>query len=195
MPGPLLGTDGFLNFLNMGDETLAPALLQFFMPFLMLAVNIIVQVLGCRYSARLSLLKSAFFGYGIGLVCLLTGESIFYLKQVYAVSDFLALAVTNFVIYSMFSYWYFVFITLAETAIRTRLLMELDRSEDGLSEEEMLAKYNASELIEKRINRLVENGQIINNGGRYYRGKSGLLLFAKFSGMMHRLVPGKKRKA
>ena len=108
------------------------------------------------------------------------------------VSDFLALAVTNFAIYSMFSYWYFAFITLSETAIRTRLLMELDRSEDGLSEEEMLAKYNASELIEKRINRLVGNGQIINNEGRYYRGKPGLLLFAKFSETMHRLVPGKR---
>jgi len=179
----------------MGGDTLAPALLQLFMPFLMLVVNIMAQILGCRYSVRLSLLKSAFFGYGIGLACLLAGESVFYLKQVYGVLDFLALVVTNFVIYSMFGYWYFIFITLAETAIRTRLLMELDRSEEGLSEKEMLAKYNTCELIEKRINRLVENGQIIDTRGRYYCGKSGLVLFGKFSEMMHRLVPGEKREA
>ena len=191
----LSGIGGFLGLINMVDKTLVPALLQLLIPFLMLIVNIMAQALGCRYIARISLLKSAFFGYGIGLACLLVIEYVFYLQQGYVVLEFLAILATNSAIYSMFGYWYFIFITLTETAIRSRLLIEIDGSEGGLSEKEMLAKYNTRELIEKRVNRLVRNGQIIKKGGRYFCGKSALVLFGKFSEMMHRLVPGEKREA
>ena len=195
MQGHLPGIEGVLGFLSMEDETLNLAWLQLLMPFLMLVVNITAQFTGCRYVASLSLLKSAFFGYGVGLVCLIVCEFVFF-KQQYAAPDFWALVITNFAVYSMFGYWYFIFITLAETAIRTRLLIELDLSVGGLSEQEMLAKYNTRELIEKRINRLVGNGQILNVDGRFYcGGKSGLVLFGKFSNMMHKLVPGEKGEA
>ena len=178
----------------MEDNALSLEWSQFLMPFLVLMVNLLSQFIGCRYLNSMSLLKSAFFGYGVGLVCLLAGEFIFF-KQLYAGLDFMALVFVNFSIYSMFSYWYFIFITLAETAIRTRLLIELDISKEGLSAEEMLAKYNTRELIDKRINRLIKNGEIIERRGRYYCGKSGLVLFGKFSNLMHKLVPGEKRDA
>ena len=66
---------------------------------------------------------------------------------------------------------------------------------EGLSESEILAKYNVREIIEIRITRLVRNKQIIYNEGKYYPRKSGLLLFVKFTEVMHRLVPGEKREA
>ena len=179
----------------MEDEALSLELFQFMVPFLMFGINLVMQVLGCRYLARLSLVKSVFFGYGIGLICLLSGELFFLLKEVYALPEFLAVVATNFVIYSVFGYWYFIFITLLETAIRTRLLIELDKSKEGLSESEILAKYNVREIIEIRITRLVRNKQIIYNEGKYYPRKSGLLLFGKFTEVMHRLVPGEKREA
>jgi hypothetical protein len=179
----------------MEGEALSLELVQLLVPFLMFGVNLVSQVLGCRYLAHLSLVKSVFFGYGIGLVCLLSVELFFLLKEVNEFPETLAVVATNFVIYSVFGYWYFIFITLLETAIRTRLLIELDKSKEGLSESEILAKYNVREIIEIRINRLVRNKQIINNGGKYYPGKSSLLLFGKFSDVMHRLVPGEKREA
>ena len=179
----------------MEDEALSLELFQFLVPFLMFGINLVMQVLGCRYLARLSLVKSVFFGYGIGLICLLSGELFFFLKEVYELPEFLAVVATNFIIYSVFGYWYFIFITLLETAIRTRLLIELDKSKEGLSESEILAKYNVREIIEIRITRLVRNKQIIYNEGKYYPRKSGLLLFVKFTEVMHRLVPGEKREA
>jgi hypothetical protein len=170
-------------------------MLHLVMPFLAFIINWFTQILGCRYLKRLSLLKSVFCGYGIGLVCLLTGELFFWLKEVYALSEFLALVSTNCIIYSVFGYWYFIFITLLETAIRTRLVMQLNSSKGGLSESEMLMKYNSQELIEKRINRLVRNGQILKNGNKFYSGKSSLMIYSKFSEMMHQMVPGEKREA
>jgi hypothetical protein len=161
----------------------------------MFGVSVVIQVLGCRYLTQLSLIKSVFFGYGIGLICLLSGELLFLLKEVYELPEFLAVVTTNFIIYSVFCYWYFIFITLLETAIRTRLLIELDKSKDGLSEIEILAKYNVREIIEIRIARLVRNKQIICNEGKYYPVNSSLLLFSKFSEVIHRLVPGGKREA
>ena len=179
----------------MEVRTLSLELMQFFMPFLMFGLNLVMQILGCRYLARLSLLKSVFLGYGIGLIGLFSVELLFFLKGVYELPELLSVAVANFIIYSVLGYWYFIFITLLETAIRTRLLIELDKSKKGLSENELLAKYNVRELIEIRINRLIRNKQIINNRGKYYPGKSSLLLFGKFSEMMHRIVPGEKREA
>jgi hypothetical protein len=169
--------------------------LQFIIPFLMLGVNICAQVLGCRYVKRLSLLISAFFGYGIGLVCLLiTQLSLCWWQQI-SFSEFSALLIVSFIIYSVLSHWYFIFITLLETAIRTRLIIELSKSQEGLTEEELLARYDSRELIEIRIERLVRNGQIIYNGEKYYPGKPGLVLYGKFSELMNRIVPGEKQEA
>jgi hypothetical protein len=193
MPGHLCCTDALLSSIDMVDKTFTPAIIQLFLPFLILVVNIISQVLGCRYITQISLLKSAFFGYGVGLIFLIVFEINF--LQFYTLRDFFAILTANFAIYSMFSYWYFIFITLAETAIRTRLLIEIESSAGGLSEKQILAKYNTRELIERRINRLVGNGQIINKAGRFYCGQSPLVLFGKFSSLMHKLVPGEKREA
>lgn len=179
----------------MEDEALSLELFQILVPFIMFGVSMVIQVLGCRYLTQLSLIKSVFLGYGIGLICLLSGELLFLLKEVYELPEFLAVVATNFVIYSVFGYWYFIFITLLETAIRSRLLIELDKAKEGLSEGAILDKYNAHEVIEIRITRLIRNKQIINSGRKYYPGKSSLLLFGKFMEILHRIVPGEKRDA
>lgn len=76
-------------------------------------------------------------------------------------------------------YCYFHFINLGETARRIRILRELYDRKEGLSMEEIFKRYNAKEIFERRIARLINNGQIIYKDGKYYIGKPIMLLMAK----------------
>jgi hypothetical protein len=101
-------------------------------------------------------------------------------------------AFANAFTYSALGYCYFHFINLGETARRIRILRELYDSKNGLSKDEILSKYNAHQIISKRIERLVNNGQIIFKDGRYYIGHPMMLLIAKIIVMMKCMVLGKK---
>ena len=64
--------------------------------------------------------------------------------------------------------------------------------ENGLSEEEILQRYNAEEIVTKRLGRLIKNGQIICKNNRYYIGKPLMLFISKLIVSMKILVLSKK---
>jgi len=88
--------------------------------------------------------------------------------------------------YAGLGYCYFHFINLGETARRIRILRELYQAENGLSVEEIIKRYNAETIIEKRIARLIGNRQIECRDGKYYIrngtmvGISRLIRFVKY---------------
>lgn len=152
--------------------------LRLFSPIISFFINVACNIYICRYYlSRLGLLKSIIIAFLIGFFILLTIE-FYYLSNTAqacldgAVSSFIA----NVIIYFSFGYCYFHFINLGETGRRIRILRELYESDRGLSEEEIMARYNAQEIFERRIKRLIASRQITFRGRRYYVNNSLLLL-------------------
>jgi len=168
------------------------SLLQALSPAIGLIINISTQFFAFRYLSRLTLLKSLFLGFGIGVVAMFALE--FYLCFYLATSarDSLCVVIVNTVIYSLFGYFYFTFINLGETARRVRILRELHDSEQGLTLAEILERYNAKDMVVKRLKRLLDNHQIILRDGKYYIGSPIMLLIAKTMIIMKQILLGKK---
>ena len=86
---------------------------------------------------------------------------------------------------------YFHFINLGETARRIRILRELHEPPDGLTLDGLLARYNAQEIIERRISRLIETHQIVLRDGRYFIGKPFVLWMARSLVVLKFILLGK----
>ncbi|MEK6683024.1 MAG: hypothetical protein AABY79_13800, partial [Nitrospirota bacterium] len=72
-----------------------------------------------------------------------------------------------------------------------RILRELYDSKEGLSLEEILQRYNAKEIVEKRISRLINNGQVLYKDGRYFIGSPVMLMISRIIVTMKLLLLGK----
>lgn len=150
-------------------------------------INVIAQVLSFRFVPRLGLLKSVILGFVIGLLSLVSlGSYVFFLKK-----EFFPNIVAGSFIYLSLGYCYFHFINLGETARRIRILRELYDSKSGLSMKEILERYNAGNVVEMRLERLLRNGQVIYKNNRYYIGKPIMLLITKILIMMKLIILGK----
>jgi len=157
-------------------------------------INALVQVISFRTIARLGLLRSEYLGFSVGWVSLLICE----FRSFYAFSapgkDYTAIFVTNLITYASLGYCYFHFINLGETARRIRILRELYDAKAGLSMEEIIERYSAGEIIEKRITRLTNHGQIILKDGGYFIGNSSMLFMAKVILFMKILLLGRRNE-
>jgi hypothetical protein len=168
------------------------SLLQVLSPIVGLVINVLAQIFGSRYISSMSLLKSVFLGFFVGLLSVFIIE--FYVDFAFAVpsKDFISYFISNTIIYISLGYCYFQFINLGETARRIRILRELYGTKDGLNMEGILNRYNAGGVVEMRINRLLANGQIILKNDRYFIGRPFMLLIAKIIKIIKLIVIGKK---
>ena len=73
--------------------------------------------------------------------------------------------------------------TISETArslLRSQgVLFKYSLVRQGLSEEEILRVYNAGEMVRFRLKRLLDTGQVVSRGNRYYIGKPIVLFIAR----------------
>ena len=161
-------------------------------PIISLMVNVIVQITALRRIVSLGLLKSIYVGFLAGATCVLVVDSLifFYLPIFFA--DWVFNIITNLIIYSALGYCYFHFINLGETARRIRILREIYDSGGSLSIDEILEKYNAKEIREKRLSRLLNNQQIVYKDGRYFIGNPTFLFIARAIVIMKLILLGKK---
>lgn len=158
---------------------------------LALTINIVFQILTYRLILKIGLLRSIFLGFFAGLFTLLFIESILIIDsngKANVVYDGLA----NVLSYGALGYCYFHFINLGETARRIRLLRELIDAGTGLSEREILQRYNSKVIVDKRLARLINSRQVIMQDGRYYLGDRTVLRMATVITIMKLLVLGKK---
>jgi len=105
---------------------------------------------------------------------------------------FIAIIITNIIIYVSLGYCYFHFINLGETARRIRLLREIYDSDVGLTTFELLKLYNAKEVFLYRIERLLKNKQILLQNDRYLIGNPTILWVANIIIFLKFLVLGKR---
>src|SRR3989338_6489355 len=73
--------------------------------------------------------------------------------------------IADLLAYLALAYTYFHFVNMGETARRVRILIEMNRFPDGLDREEIHFLYNAREMIDRRIKRLSDTGQIFEQNG------------------------------
>lgn len=150
-----------------------------FIPVICLLINVIVQVLCFRYFLKRRLLNSVYTGFIFGLAGLVIYEFFCFSRSGIALKEFASIAAANLAAYCAFGYCYFHFINLGETARRIRIIRELYEAPEGLTETDVLKRYNAGEIIEKRLNRLINNGQIVFSQGKYCIGRKNMLFMTK----------------
>ena len=168
-------------------------MLQLASPIFGLLINVISQILGFRAIQGLGLLKSIVGGFLVGFIGVLS-------LQVYIVfaspgagwGEQGSLLLTNLIIYGALGYCYFHFANLGETARRIRLVRELDDSEGGLSMEHILERYNSRMIVDVRLGRLINNGQIYVKNERYFVRPSIMLTISRLIILMKQLILGKK---
>ncbi len=158
-------------------------------PILSVFFNIFSQILIRKFLIKKSLLKTIHLSFGCGLTVFIVCEFIAYHN--FPV-DWLPLFIVNLVIYGCLSFSFFNFINMGETARRIRLLRELYEAAEGLTKEEILKRYNAKGIINVRVNRLLNNGQIVLREGRYYIGNPLMLFISKSIISLKFIVLGKK---
>lgn len=163
--------------------------LQVFSSIICLGVNAIFQILLCRYFPGYGLLKSLVLGFVVGFISLLLLNYFMFTENL---SNFASGIPPSIISYTAFGYCYFHFVNLGETARRIRILRELYESENGLTMQEILERYNAKQIIDARLSRLLNTGQIVTKGGRYFAGKPLMLIASKAIILLKLLVLGKK---
>ncbi|MBF0274124.1 MAG: hypothetical protein HQK84_02715 [Nitrospinae bacterium] len=135
-------------------------------PVLGLLINVASHIAINRLGL-LSQLKSIFVCFGIGAIAVLL--MVFLLSLSCIGIELLPQLILNEISYGALGYGYFHFVNLGETARRIRIIREIfDSGEKGMSEEEILAIYNAKTIVNVRLNRLLNNGQIILKEGKYF---------------------------
>jgi hypothetical protein len=157
-------------------------------PIISISSNILIQILSCRYVIKNELLKSIFSGFICGLAIFSLCE---YFTYTGLSNEWTAFVVMNLIMYGCFSAIYFTVINMGETSRRIRLLRELYDSSQGLIKEQILAKYNAAEVIDRRMRRLLTNRQIIVREERYYVGRPAMLFISKTVILLKILITGK----
>ena len=103
----------------------------------------------------------------------------------------LGLWAANLLIYGAFCYVYFHWNNMGETARRIRLLRELDAAPDGLTQAELLDRYPAREILQRRLMRLIDGGQIVEREGRLALSGRLILFSARLVGLAKKIVLGR----
>ncbi len=161
-------------------------------PVLGLMINVIVQVICSRFIQSFGLLKTVFLGFFVGMLSVLMIEFYIFFATSAHFTDFFMMFTASFITYASLGYCYFHFINLGETARRIRILREIYDFKDGLTMEEILQRYNSKEIVDKRLSRLINNGQVIYKNGKYHIGSPIMLMITRIIVAMKMLLLGRR---
>ena len=176
----------------MAEYPVAAFYAHIFSPIFGLILNVLSQLLICRYATRLGLLKSIFIGFFLGLAAVIAIEVFYLLNTGHFWAEFCAQLSLSAISYAALGYCYFHFINLGETARRVRIVIELYESDDGLSMDQIIRRYCALDIINFRLQRMVHNEQIVDREDTYHIGKPTMLWMARILVLMKLILLGKK---
>ena len=165
---------------------MAPSLWALLAAVFAVAANLAVQIAAYRLlAAEGRLFKSQIAGTlagGLVLALLLAQGPAGGLTADVVTADIL--------LYAAFCYVYFHWNNMGETARRIRMLRELAAAPEGLAFEDMVARYSAREILERRLARLAAGGQIRQTEGRLVLTSRTVLRSARLVGLGKRLLFG-----
>jgi len=156
-----------------------------------LMINAICQVLYCRLSSNQKKLQySVLIGLGIGFISMLLFQYLFASKTD-SLLNLCFLFLTNIITYLGLSFCYFGVIGLG-LSLRIRIMDIINNSSVHPSYEYMSNKFNAPSLFERRIERLINGGQIREVNGKLYSADSLFMRIAKLNSIIKKFLTGKK---
>ena len=162
-------------------------------PVLGLAINAFSLLLLYRLRPSFGLLRSEYAGFLIGGTFVLVVNGLVMLQRPYQETASVAgYGILTLLTYSALGYCHFHFVNLGETARRIRLLRELFDAGGMLSRSDLLTRYNAKEIVEKRIARLINSGQVVHREQRYYIQNPAVFRIAQFMVVLKVIILGKR---
>ena len=164
-----------------------PELLHALVPVVSTTVNVLSQLVCVRYLG-VSYYRSVVIGFVLGCALTCVAECLYFYRDGV---ESIPLAFFNIANYCLLGFGYFSFINIGKTALRVRMLTEMKNSQDGLTLAEILAIYNARDIVDIRVDRLVRNGQLAREDGRFYSKMSITLAIAITIDLFKLVVFGK----
>jgi hypothetical protein len=165
------------------------SLIIFLMPGAAVAVTVVAHIATSRCFPRLGVYRAQFAGIAIGILVM----AILTISTPLLGSELAGRALANAIIFICFCYVYFHFNNMGETARRIRLLRDLMAAGRPLTFNEIVARYGAREIIERRLGRLVASGQVHRIDGRYVVANRSIYFMAWLVGMSHWMIFGYRR--
>lgn len=135
-----------------------------------LAGDVLIHLLANRIARGGRTLACFVAGFVFGLMLMVTLSA--QVLQDFAIVDWWSLLAGNGAAYAALAFGYFIFVNLNISSVRIRILEELHAVPDGLTAAQILAQYNANDLIEKRLIRLTWGKQLDLRDGRLYSRRS-----------------------
>ena len=139
-------------------------------PIACLAVNVLAQIIGFRLTRGLHFWTTIIIGFAAGAAALLVLGLIGPSAGSGRDAEILTWLV-NLPAYAALSYCYFNFANLGQASIRIRIYSTIAARKDGITITEITREYNEASMMELRLHRLVESGDIVLRDGRYFPGK------------------------
>lgn len=154
------------------------SMMDVFSPISAIVINVTAQVILFRVRRGSQYFRSIIEGFLLGAAALVAFEA-FLVASSSDVIDRIVLAIgVNTPIYVCLSYCYFNFVQLGQTSIRIRMYTEIALRPAGVMISEIEGEYDETALIEVRLQRLIESGDITVRGSTYLIGRKRLLFVA-----------------
>jgi hypothetical protein len=161
-------------------------------PIAAIAANVITQILVFRLRRGAQFFRSIVEGFLAGAAALALLEVIS-APGSGTLRDYVILALlVNIPIYLAISYCAYNFIQLGQTSIRIRMYSEIAASPGGVNIDEMKREYDDQALVQGRIRRLVESGDVVERDGRYFIGRTRLLHISNILCAIKRILLGRE---
>lgn len=126
------------------------------------------------------------------VLSLIFGDVVLLALYFILVSEFLLEFLFNSLFYFSLAYFYFVCIGIAFSSIRVKILQDI--YDNGcLSYEKILKNYNADNIINSRLERLIRSGDIIIIENKYYLQNHRILNLVRIINFFKKIFFGNTR--
>jgi len=135
------------------------------------ALYLLLQIVIFRFLPRSSVVKLVLYTYFLGGIA----------NIIICVTRFgtnWELVLISFINYSLITAVYILGVFgMVESALRIRLVTEVDRRPQGISKSQVLKIYNRELIVNKRLERFLRSGDLKYNRGYYFIGKKVSFFF------------------
>jgi hypothetical protein len=159
-------------------------------PVAALAINVLGQIVIFRLQRGRHFLRSIAMGFLLGGAALMIAQCL-YPPGSDPTEAWTKALLVNLPTYGALSYCFFNFANLGQSSIRIRIYAKVMARPGGVLVSEIAQEYNEASLMEMRLRRLVESGDLVLRDGRYRLGRKRFVPIAHTIFWIKRLILGK----
>jgi hypothetical protein len=157
-----------------------------------ITTNVLSQVVLVRVRRGKCFLRSIVEGFSAGVVALGLLNSLLIAHSASIGMGLLVFFFVDLPTYGALSYCYFTLAYLGQSSIRIRMYSEIASVPSGVSVREMSLRYDDASLLEMRLQRLIESGDIVERDGRFFVGRARLVRVGNIIVATKHFLLGKK---